>query len=80
MTAITTAAGTPEIGAVDRVNVAIVGAGTAGLAALREVRDRIDNFVLINEGPYGTTCARVRCMPTKALICGGECILRSDKA
>jgi cation diffusion facilitator CzcD-associated flavoprotein CzcO len=42
MTAITTAAGTPEIGAVDRVNVAIVGAGTAGLAALREVRDRIN--------------------------------------
>ena len=50
------------------VDIAIVGAGTAGLAALREVRRHTDNFVLINDGPYGTTCARVGCMPSKALI------------
>src|SRR5690606_16411021 len=53
---------------IQRVNVAIVGAGTAGLAALREVRKRTENFVLVNAGPYGTTCARVGCMPSKALI------------
>ncbi len=52
----------------EQVDVAIVGAGTAGLAALREVRARTDSFVLINAGPYGTTCARVGCMPSKALI------------
>lgn len=52
----------------DRVDVAIVGAGTAGLAALREVRRRTEDFVLINAGSYGTTCARVGCMPSKALI------------
>ncbi|MEJ8570689.1 dihydrolipoyl dehydrogenase [Microbaculum marinum] len=52
----------------DPVEVAIVGAGTAGLAALREIRDRTDDFVLINAGSYGTTCARVGCMPSKALI------------
>lgn len=52
----------------DRVDVAIVGAGTAGLAALREVRKRTANFVLINAPPYGTTCARVGCMPSKTLI------------
>lgn len=52
----------------ERVDVAIVGAGTAGLAALREVRKRTENFVLINAGAYGTTCARVGCMPSKALI------------
>lgn len=57
-----------EISNSNRVDVAIVGAGTAGLAALREVRDRTEDFVLINAGPYGTTCARVGCMPSKALI------------
>ena len=49
-------------------DVAIIGAGTAGLSALREVRKKTDNFVIINDGPYGTTCARVGCMPSKALI------------
>ncbi|MEZ5805466.1 MAG: FAD-dependent oxidoreductase [Rhizobiaceae bacterium] len=53
---------------IERVDVAIVGAGTAGLAALREIRKRTDDFVLINAGSYGTTCARVGCMPSKALI------------
>jgi dihydrolipoamide dehydrogenase len=49
-------------------DVAIIGAGTAGLAALREVRKHTDNFVIVNDGAYGTTCARVGCMPSKALI------------
>ena len=51
-----------------RVDVAIVGAGTAGLSALAVVRQSTENFVLINDGAYGTTCARVGCMPSKALI------------
>ena len=37
----------------------IIGAGTAGLAALREVRKRTDRYLIVNEGPWGTTCARV---------------------
>lgn len=49
-------------------DVAILGAGTAGLAALREVRKKTQSFVIVNAGPYGTTCARVGCMPSKALI------------
>jgi dihydrolipoamide dehydrogenase len=49
-------------------DVIIIGAGSAGLAALREVQKRTDNFLMINHGPYGTTCARVGCMPSKALI------------
>ncbi len=49
-------------------DVAIIGAGTAGLAALREVRRATENFVVIDAGPFGTTCARVGCMPSKALI------------
>lgn len=57
---------------IQRVEVAIVGAGTAGLAALREVSKRTEDFVLINDGPYGTTCARVGCMPSKALIAAAD--------
>jgi dihydrolipoamide dehydrogenase len=49
-------------------DIIIVGSGTAGLAALREVRKRTNNFVLINDGPWSTVCARVGCMPSKALI------------
>ncbi|MBE7423161.1 MAG: dihydrolipoyl dehydrogenase [Zoogloeaceae bacterium] len=49
-------------------DVVIVGAGSAGLAALREVRKRTPNFLLVNDGAWGTTCARVGCMPSKVLI------------
>jgi dihydrolipoamide dehydrogenase len=61
-----------EMSNVTEVDVTIVGAGTAGLAALREVRRKTDHFVLINAGPYGTTCARVGCMPSKALIASAD--------
>lgn len=51
-----------------QVDVAIIGAGTAGLQALDEVSRRTDSFVLIDDGPLGTLCARAGCMPSKALI------------
>ncbi|SEL43932.1 dihydrolipoamide dehydrogenase [Nitrosovibrio tenuis] len=50
------------------LDVIIIGAGSAGLAALREVEKRTCNFVLINDGQWGTVCARVGCMPSKTLI------------
>lgn len=50
------------------VDVAIIGAGTAGLHALSEVRKATDNFVIIDGGPLGTVCARAGCMPSKVLI------------
>jgi dihydrolipoamide dehydrogenase len=56
------------------LDVVIVGAGTAGLAAMREVRKRTDRFVLVNDGPYGTTCARVGCMPSKTLIAAADAL------
>ncbi len=49
-------------------DVIIIGAGTAGLAALREVSKQTDKVLMINAGAYGTTCARVGCMPSKVLI------------
>ncbi|WP_455230448.1 dihydrolipoyl dehydrogenase [Geopseudomonas aromaticivorans] len=54
----------PEIS----TDVAIIGAGTAGLYALREVRRAGRSFVLIDHGPLGTTCARVGCMPSKVAL------------
>lgn len=51
-----------------KVDVAILGAGTAGLSAMAQVRRAKKSFVLINGGELGTTCARVGCMPSKALI------------
>lgn len=51
-----------------RTEVAIIGAGTAGLYALREVRRAGRSFVLIDHGPLGTTCARVGCMPSKVAL------------
>ena len=50
------------------VDIAILGAGTAGLAAMGQVKHRTSDFVLINGGELGTTCARVGCMPSKAMI------------
>lgn len=51
-----------------KVKVAIIGAGTAGINAVSVVREVTDDFVLINGGPLGTTCARVGCMPSKVMI------------
>lgn len=51
--------------------VAILGAGTAGLYALREVRRAQRSFVLIDPGPLGTVCARVGCMPSKIALHAG---------
>jgi dihydrolipoamide dehydrogenase len=55
-----------------RVDVAIIGAGTAGLAARREAVQLGASVVLIEGGPYGTTCARVGCMPSKLLVAAAE--------
>ncbi len=50
------------------VDVAVIGSGSAGLYSLGQVRGSGKSFVLINGGETGTTCARVGCMPSKALI------------
>ena len=55
-----------------KVDVAVIGAGTAGLAAYRAARAAGARSVLVEGGPYGTTCARVGCMPSKLLIAAAE--------
>ncbi|HEY0065229.1 MAG TPA: dihydrolipoyl dehydrogenase [Telluria sp.] len=54
------------------VDVAVIGTGTAGLAAYRAARAQGKTAVVIESGPYGTTCARVGCMPSKLLIAAAE--------
>lgn len=51
-----------------KVRYAIIGAGTVGLTALGLIKKHTDDYVLIQAGAFGTTCARVGCMPSKALI------------
>ncbi len=55
-----------------QTDVAVIGAGTAGLAAYRAARAAGKRAVIIEGGPYGTTCARVGCMPSKLLIAAAE--------
>jgi len=54
------------------VDVAVIGAGSAGLTAFREAANMTRDVVLIEGGPYGTTCARVGCMPSKLLIAAAD--------
>ena len=51
-----------------KVDVAVIGAGTAGMAAFRAARLAGVNAVLIESGEFGTTCARAGCMPSKLLL------------
>lgn len=59
------------------VDVAILGAGTAGLGAYRAASKHTEKILLIDGGPLGTTCARVGCMPSKLLIAAAEAAHRS---
>ena len=53
-------------------DIAIIGAGTAGLAAYRAAIAGGKRALLIEAGPHGTTCARVGCMPSKLLIAAAD--------
>lgn len=53
-------------------DVAIIGTGTAGMNAYRAAKAAGRRAVVIESGVYGTTCARVGCMPSKLLIAAAE--------
>ena len=57
---------------ISKVDVAVIGAGSAGLPAFRAAHMHTENVVLVEGGIYGTTCARVGCMPSKLLIAAAE--------
>lgn len=49
-------------------DVAIIGAGSAGLAAYHAAKATGAKVLLIEAGAGGTTCARYGCMPSKLLL------------
>ena len=53
-------------------DIAIIGAGTAGMTAYRAAKRAGKSVLLIESGHYGTTCARVGCMPSKLLIAAAD--------
>ncbi len=62
------------------VDVAVIGGGTAGLGAYRAAKLSTPNVVMIEGGPFGTTCARVGCMPSKLLIAAAEAVHQIERA
>lgn len=63
-----------------QVDVAIIGAGTAGLAAYRAAKTAGASVAIIERGEHGTTCARVGCMPSKLLIAAADAAHAVGKA
>lgn len=55
-----------------KADVVVIGGGTAGMGAFRNARQFTDNVYLIESHTFGTTCARVGCMPSKLLIAAAE--------
>lgn len=49
-------------------DIIIIGAGTAGISAYKQAIKKTNNILVINQGHWDTTCARVGCMPSKILI------------
>lgn len=62
------------------VDVAVIGTGTAGMSAYRAAQAQGARTVVIESGPYGTTCARVGCMPSKLLIAAADAAHMLDLA
>lgn len=62
-----------------KIKVAIIGAGSAGLSARREVAKVTDDYLVFDGGILGTTCARVGCMPSKVLIQAAEDFYKRTK-
>jgi dihydrolipoamide dehydrogenase len=61
-------------------DVAIIGAGSAGLNARREVERAGKHWLLIEGGAYGTGCARTGCMPSKLLIAAANAARSARRA
>ncbi|MDM7458391.1 MAG: FAD-dependent oxidoreductase, partial [Paracoccus sp. (in: a-proteobacteria)] len=64
----------------DQCDVAIIGAGTAGLAAERAARAQGASTRLIDPRFEGTLCATAGCMPAKLMIAAAQAAHQSRQA
>ncbi|KQQ31036.1 dihydrolipoamide dehydrogenase [Duganella sp. Leaf126] len=55
-----------------KTEVAVIGGGTAGMTAYRAAVSGGKKTLLIEGNVFGTTCARVGCMPSKLLISAAD--------
>ena len=55
-----------------QADVLVIGGGSAGMGAFRAARKATDNVYIAEDYKFGTTCARVGCMPSKLLIAAAE--------
>ncbi|MDP1028638.1 dihydrolipoyl dehydrogenase [Sphingomonas sp. KR1UV-12] len=63
-----------------RCDVAVIGAGTAGLKAYKAATARGADVLLIERGEGGSTCTRVGCMPSKLLLAAGNAAAAGRRA
>lgn len=61
-------------------DVAVIGAGSAGLAAYKAAKAEGARTLLIEAGPGGTTCARFGCMPSKLLLAAARAARDANQA
>ena len=61
-------------------DVAIIGAGTAGLKAWKAATTAGASVIVIDDSAQGSTCTAVGCMPSKLLIAAGRAAKRAREA
>lgn len=57
-----------------QADVVVIGAGSAGMVAYRAAVRAGKKAILVEGGEFGTTCARVGCMPSKLLIAAADAV------
>lgn len=62
------------------VDAVVIGAGSAGLNAGAELEKAGVDWLLVEAAQYGTTCARVGCMPSKLLVAAAEAAEAVERA
>jgi len=62
------------------VDAVVIGAGSAGLNAAVELEKAGADWLLVEAAQYGTTCARVGCMPSKLLVAAADAAQAVERA